>query len=80
MTSIPVLSLPKFGDPFTMDTDVSEKGITVALMQEGRTIALISKALIHRSQSKLVYEKELMVLLYVVSQWPDYSNDTPFII
>jgi hypothetical protein len=45
MPSTPVLSLPKFDLPFTVETDASDVGLGVVLMQQGRPIAFLSKAL-----------------------------------
>lgn len=66
MTSGLVLRLLKFGDAFIMETDASDKGIGVVLMQESQPIAFIGKALSPWNQTKSVYEKELMTVLYAI--------------
>lgn len=35
MTTTPVLALPKFSEPFTIETNVSGTSIGVVLMQQG---------------------------------------------
>lgn len=44
MTCTPTLAMPKFDEAFTIESDASDKGIGVVL-QQGRPIAFISKAL-----------------------------------
>jgi hypothetical protein len=45
MTSTPVLALPDFSVPFTIETDACDTGIGAVLMQCGHPIAYMSKAL-----------------------------------
>lgn len=68
MTSSLVFGLAKFGDPFAIEMNASDKGIKVIIMQEDQPIAFISKTLSPKKQTKSVYEKELVVMLYAVSQ------------
>lgn len=45
MASTPVLALPRFDLPFTVETNASDVGLGAMLMQQGRPLAFISKAL-----------------------------------
>lgn len=45
LISSPVLTLPDFTKPFTLETDASEKGIRAVLQQDGHPIAFVSRAL-----------------------------------
>jgi hypothetical protein len=53
MASTPVLGLPQFDEPFEVETDASDDGIGAVLMQKGRPLAYLSKAL--GQQSKQLY-------------------------
>jgi len=45
MMCTPVLALPNFTEPFTIETDACGDGIGAVLMQKGQPIAFLSKAL-----------------------------------
>ena len=44
LISAPVLALPNFSLPFTIETDASAKGFGVVLQQQGHPIAYVIKA------------------------------------
>jgi hypothetical protein len=39
LVQAPVLSVPNFNEPFTLETDVSDQGIGAVLMQHGHPIS-----------------------------------------
>ena len=41
-------------------------------MQEGKLDAYMSKALSKRAQNKLVYERELMAIVFEIQKWTHY--------
>lgn len=75
MTSAPVLALPNFDLPFTVETDASAKGIGAVLQQQGHPIAFVSKA-----QGLSTYEKECLAILMAVEHWRHYLQSAPFTI
>ncbi|XP_024022953.1 uncharacterized protein LOC112092040 [Morus notabilis] len=60
MTTVPVLSLPDFSQPFVVESDASGFRIGAVLMQHQRSIAYFSQVLSSRARTKSVYERELM--------------------
>lgn len=80
MSTTPILALPDFQKPFIVETDASFKGIGVVLMQGGRPLAYLSKALAPKHLGLSVYEKELLAILHAVSKWRAYLIGTHFII
>ncbi|XP_040999388.1 uncharacterized mitochondrial protein AtMg00860-like [Juglans microcarpa x Juglans regia] len=72
VTSPPVLRLPDFSQPFTLECDASGGGIGVVLMQQGQPIAFLSKALKGRALNMSTYDKELLALVTAVHKWQPY--------
>ena len=80
LTSAPVLALPEFDQPFTVETDASGVGIGVVLLQKGHPIAYISKAMGPKYQLLSAYEKEFYAILFAVKKWQHYFLGQHFII
>jgi hypothetical protein len=76
----PVLALPNFSKPFSIETDASGHGVGAVLMQEGHPLAFISKALGPRSQGLSTYEKEYLAILMAMQQWRSYLQHIEFTI
>lgn len=79
-TEAPVLVMPNFELQFVLETNACDTGIGAVLMQEGRPIAFMSKALGVRSKGLSTYEKEYLALLMAVKQWRHHLEQGTFLI
>ncbi|KAL2253797.1 UNVERIFIED_CONTAM: Retrovirus-related Pol polyprotein from transposon [Sesamum indicum] len=80
MVSAPVLAMPDFSQSFIVETDASGKGIGAVLMQGGKPISYLSKALAPKNLGLSTYEKEFLALLLAVTRWRHYLLGNHFII
>jgi hypothetical protein len=80
MPSTPVLALPNFSKPFSIESDACGTGVGAVLMQDGHPLAYISKALGPKSQGLSTYEKEYLAILLAVQQWRAYLQHSEFTI
>ncbi|KAL0283300.1 UNVERIFIED_CONTAM: Retrovirus-related Pol polyprotein from transposon.6 [Sesamum angustifolium] len=80
MTTALALAMPNFSKPFTVETDASGTGIGAVLMQEGKPIAYLSKALAAKNLELSTYENEFFALLLAVTKWRHYLQGNHFII
>ncbi|XP_047331390.1 uncharacterized protein LOC124934951 [Impatiens glandulifera] len=80
LMTTPVLALPNFSEDLEVETDASYYGIGAVLMQKGRPIAYLSKAISKTHLGFSTYEKELLVVLMAVTKWRHYLYGRYFII
>ncbi|KAL0462689.1 UNVERIFIED_CONTAM: Retrovirus-related Pol polyprotein from transposon.6 [Sesamum latifolium] len=72
MSQAPILILPDFSKEFTVETDASDSGIGAVLLQQGRPIAYMSKALSDKQLGMSVYDKELLAVVTAIVKWRPY--------
>jgi len=80
LTRTPILALPNFQEPFTIEIDACHDGIGAVLMQQGQPIAYDSKALGEKHKALSIYEKEFLALIMAVERWRAYLQRQEFII
>lgn len=80
LSTSPVLALPNFAKPFSIETDASASGTGLVLAQDGHPLAYLSQALGPKSCGLSTYEKEYMAVLMAVQQWRSYLQLAEFII
>lgn len=80
MFSTPVLTLPDFIKPFTIETDACATGVGAILSQDGHPVACYSKALGKVNQRLSIYEKEFLAIMMAVDRWRPYLIRGPFVI
>jgi hypothetical protein len=72
MSHPPLLALPDFTLPFTLETDACATGLGAVLMQNSRPLAYFSKCLGPATSAKSVYEKEALSILEALKKWIHY--------
>lgn len=80
MTTVPVLTLSDFSQPFTVETDASSFGTGVVLTQDNHPIAYFNQILGQEARQKSIYEKVLMTIVLAVLKWRHYILGYRFMI
>lgn len=72
MTTSPILALPQFDLPFTVEIDASGITMGVFLVQQGHPIAFFSKTFCPRVHQASTYIQELYAITVAVRKWRQY--------
>lgn len=80
MSIAPILSLPDYNIPFTIEAGVSDQGIGAVLMQQGKPLIYLSKGLSLKHQDLSTYEKELLAIVMATQKWHTYLQGNHLII
>lgn len=67
-----MLTLPDFNEMFVIKSDALRVGIGVVLMQDSRPLAFTGKALSPTHLNLSVYDKEMLVVVHIVTKWRPY--------
>jgi hypothetical protein len=80
LMTTPVLALPNFNLPFTVETDACDTGIGAVLVQQGHPVAYLSKALGQQNSKLSIYEKEFLAVMMAIERWRPYLQRGEFLI
>lgn len=80
MSTTTVLVLPNFEEDFVLETDASNFGIGVVLLQKEQHVAYFSKKLSLRMQQASTYVRELYAITEAVKKWRQYLLGRIFLI
>ena len=72
LSEAPVLTLPDFQMPFTVETDASGIGMGAVLSQKGHPIAYFSKQFPPKLRHSSTYVRELFAVTSAVKRWRQY--------
>lgn len=68
MSSAPVLTLPDYSRSFVLEADASGYDIGAVLMQGGRPISFMSKAIGPKSATMSTYDKKALTILEAIKK------------
>ncbi|XP_028220447.1 uncharacterized protein LOC114402121 [Glycine soja] len=80
LTSFPVLRLPDFNLPFTVETDALGTGMGAVLSQQGHPVAYFSKMFPPKLLQASTYVRELFAITAAVKRWRQYLLGRSFTI
>jgi hypothetical protein len=80
LTTGPVLQMPDFNKPFTVDTDASWSGFGAVLHQGAGPLAFFSRPFAARHLKLAAYERELIGVVQAVRHWRPYLWGRHFVI
>ena len=80
MSTCPVLALPDFGIPFTLECDSLREGIGAVLMQNRHPLAYESQKLRGPELLYNIYDKEMLAIMHALAKFRQYLVGTQFVV
>jgi hypothetical protein len=80
MSTCPVLALPDFGIPFTLECDASGEGIGAMLMQNRHPLAYESQKLRGPELLYNIYDKEMLAIMHALVKFKRYLVGARFVV
>jgi hypothetical protein len=80
MSMCPVLALPYFGLPFTLECDASREGIGAILMQNRHPLAYESRKLRGPELLYNIYDKEMLAIMHALAKFWQYLVGVWFVV
>lgn len=80
MSQTPMLALPDFKQPFSIEIGACDTRIGAVLTQNGHPVAYYIKALSSINQKLPIYENEFLAIMMAIEKWRSYLQRGPFVI
>jgi hypothetical protein len=80
MSTCPVLALPDFGLPFTVECDASGEGIGAVLMQNRHPLVYESRKLRGPELLYTIYDKEMLAIMHALAKFRQYLVGARFVV
>jgi hypothetical protein len=80
MSTCPVLSLPDFSQPFTMECDASGEGIGAVLMQNRHPLVYKSQNLRGPEFLYTIYDKDMLAIMQTLAKFRQYLEGAKFVV